>query len=60
MIHYKKGCLSAALKLLDSLPAGSAELSHCEDESEAAEAAKARGAKRMICVREGGNGEERL
>ncbi len=60
VIHYEKGCLSAALKLLDSLPAGSAELSHCEDEAEAAEAAKARGAKKLITVRKDGNGEVRL
>jgi ATP phosphoribosyltransferase regulatory subunit len=54
LVFYEEGRLAEALKLIDSLPEGSAELSHCALEAEAALNAAAKGASRLLVVSAGG------
>ncbi len=60
IIYYKPGCLGEALSLIDTLPAGSAELSESESESACMDAAFARGFKRMIIVSKGADVEVKI
>ena len=60
IIYYKPGCLSQALELINTLPAGSAELSESETESGCMDSAFARGFRRMIIVAKTGNVEVKL
>jgi len=60
IIYYKSGCLSQALELINTLPAGSAELSESESESGCMDAAFARGFKRMMIVSKTGNVEVKI
>ena len=60
IIYYKSGCLSKALELINSLPAGSAELSESESESGCMDAAFARGFKRMLIVSKMGSVEVKI
>ena len=57
IIYYKSGCLRQALELINTLPAGSAELSDSESESGCMDAAFARGFKRMLIVSKTGTVE---
>ena len=50
LVHYAPGCLGRALKLLSTLPAGSAELSAQETEEESAALAAAKGCHRLLVV----------
>jgi ATP phosphoribosyltransferase regulatory subunit len=50
VVFYEDGCLAQALKLIDSLPEGSAELSHCTSEDLARQNAKDKGANRLLVV----------
>lgn len=60
IVYYKSGCLKQALELINSLPAGSAELSESESESGCMDAAFARGFKRMIIVSKMGSVEVKI
>lgn len=59
-IYYEPGFLSTALQLLDSLPKGTAVLSHCTSMSEAESTAKNAGIKRLFIVSDSEISEVRL
>jgi ATP phosphoribosyltransferase regulatory subunit len=60
VVYYEEGCLSLALDIMAALPEGSAELSHCSNESEARENARAKGAVRLLIAGQKGVREVEL
>lgn len=54
IIYYEPGCLRAALDALDGFAAGSAELSPCGSRKSCEDAARKRGAHRLLVISAGG------
>lgn len=59
-IHYKAGFLNEALRLLDSLPKGSAVLSHCDSLPDAVKIAEKAGINKLFTVSDSGISEVKL